>query len=132
MSSLTHKQWVCLALSAATVSIAKTTEDNGLDHFQVAFGDECVAVASQHFPVGKRMSQVSEVPKNETTRDGVRRRPSPRAKGWMTRKRAGKKDRLQDEREKISLDTEVCLLTFPCVQVPPVSARSGQKPEGDH
>ncbi|OPJ87321.1 hypothetical protein AV530_000818 [Patagioenas fasciata monilis] len=80
--------------ACSTVSIGQTTEDNGLDCFQVAFGDECVAVTSQHLPIGKRMSQVSEVPKDKTTRDGVRRQPSPRAKGSKTRKRAGKKDRL--------------------------------------
>lgn len=86
-SSLPHKQWICLALSSGTSSIAQTTEDDGLDHFQVAFGDRYVAVGSQHLPVCRRISQVSEMPKDKTICDGVRRWQSPKAKGWKKRKK---------------------------------------------
>lgn len=57
-SSRPHKQWICFSISAGTGFIAQSTGDDGLDCFQVAFGDECVAVAFQPFPVGRRMSQV--------------------------------------------------------------------------
>lgn len=53
-----HKQWICFSISAGTGFIAQSTGDDGLDCFQVAFGDEYVAVAFQPFPVGRRMSQV--------------------------------------------------------------------------
>lgn len=42
-----------------------------------------------------------------------------------------KKERLQNQRDKISLETGICVLVFPYMQVPPVSARSGRKPEKD-
>lgn len=47
--------------------------DDGLGCFQVAFGDERVAVASQHLPVSRRMNQISVVPEEKTMWDGVRR-----------------------------------------------------------
>lgn len=65
---LPHKQQGHLACSAGT---DQTAGNARLDHFQVASGNECVAVGSQRLPVGRRMSQTSKVPKDSGTWDSV-------------------------------------------------------------
>lgn len=92
---LPHKQQGHLALSAGTGAVAQTTGDDRLDPFQVASGDEFVAVASQPLPAGKRMNQVSKVPKHT----GVWRQQSLKAMDGR-RGRSGKKDKLWQRLEE--------------------------------
>lgn len=51
----------------------------------------------------------------------------PKQKGGR-RGKSRERDKLQNEREKISLETGVCVLAFPYVQFSPVTSCSGRQP----